>query len=189
MSATTYSYSLINPPFSFSGTYRSVSVTALNNQGVALGSAYNSTGSSSTSTPFLYDNGSYTTLSVPWANTTTVTQLNNAGQVIGRYQDSAGTHSFIYQNGHYTDVAVPGAAMTTLLQSSSSGKLLGTYFNSSGLHPFIDDNGHYIPLSVPGATSTFVSSGSITASAGPGINDSDQVIGRYTDSSGSHAFL
>jgi probable HAF family extracellular repeat protein len=127
---------------------------------------------------------------VPGASSTAAHLLNNAGQVVGTYQDAAGiSHSFLYQDGRYQDITVPGAAFTSVLQSSSSGRLLGTYFDRSGLHPFIDDNGKGTIISVPGASSTDIASGYSSFAIGPAINDLDQVIGTYIDSTGSHSFL
>jgi hypothetical protein len=195
MPQQSYSYTLIDPPFGPGGTgNRYVSVSQVNDLGQVLGTV-NRLGTGyragvTDSEPFLYANGKYTLLDVPGASSTTARLLNNAGAVIGSYQDAAGiSYSFVYQDGRYQDITVPGAAFTSVLQSSSSGKLLGTYFDSSGLHPFIDDKGTDIVLSVPGATSTYVANTYGSFTSGPSINDSDQVIGTYTDSAGSHAFL
>jgi probable HAF family extracellular repeat protein len=146
MPQQSYSYTLIDPPFGPSGPgTRLVSISQINDLGQTLGTvSRQGTGYRAgilASSPFLYDNGIYTALDVPGASSTTAQLLNNAGQVIGSYEDGAGiSHSFVYQDGRYQDFAVPGAAYTTVAQSSSGGTLLGTFFNSSGVHPFIGDN-------------------------------------------------
>jgi probable HAF family extracellular repeat protein len=155
MPQRSYSYTLIDPPFSPGGPgTRSVSISQINDLGQVLGTVYRQgTGYRAGITaaePFLYDNGKYTVLDAPGASSTTARQLNNTGQVIGSYQDGAGiSHSFVYQDGRYQDITVPGAAFTTVVQSSGDGKLLGTFFDSSGVHPFVDDNGKDMVLNVP----------------------------------------
>jgi hypothetical protein len=174
-------------------TYRYVNTATINDLGQILGTVNENVPSrygASVSHSFLYADGVYTTLEVPGALNTTVTQLNDVGQIVGTYRDTTGTYSFIYQNGHYATIAVPGAAFTSVIQTSSSGKLLGTYFDgTSGLHPFIYDQGHVTNLGVPGATSTYITSGYSSSGGGPSINDAGQVIGTYNDASGSHPFL
>jgi len=182
-----YSYALINPPISAPGGYRSVSLSAINNDGDILGSVNTpgSRGVSGTTVPFLYHDGSYTTLAVPDAVLTTASRLDEAGRVIGTYDDGLGRHAYVYQNGTYTQIDAPGAQLTTLLQGTASGLLLGTAFDSRGLHPFIDDNGQFTTLAVPGARGTFVSA----PYSGSSINEAGDVIGAYTDQTGTHAFL
>lgn len=190
MPAGPYSYELIDSQYDPStNTLRSVSLSQLNDAGQVLGTLLGG-GSGVPSQPFLYADGSFTLLAVPGALTTSATQLNNAGEVIGRYTDAAGAHSFLYQDGAYSEITVPGADFTTALQISGGGQILADYFDSAGLHPVIDDNGSFTTLAVPGAASTSVRANALSSSNSlPAINDADQVIGSYTDDAGSHAFL
>jgi hypothetical protein len=61
---------------------------------------------------FLYSGGTYITLNDPLAGPTpqggtggtSVTGINDQGQVVGQYVGPSGTHYFIYQNGTYSDI-------------------------------------------------------------------------------------
>jgi len=131
MPAGPYSYELIDSQYDpSSGTLRSVSLSQLNDAGQVLGTL--SSTLAVPSQPFLYADGSLTLLAAPGASSTTATQLDNAGDVIGRYTDEAGTHSFLYQDGAYSEIAVPGADFTTALQISGGGQILADYFDGAG---------------------------------------------------------
>jgi len=124
--------------------------SAINDADQVIGTYVDATGSHS----FLYSDGSYTTLAVPAAISTTATQINNAGQILGTYSTSAGnspssTLSFMYSNGTYTSIAVPGATSTTAYQINDAGQVAGTYSDQTGSHVFLDNNGTYVTISPP----------------------------------------
>lgn len=63
-----------------------------------------------TSHGFVYDNGTYTLLDVPWASATIPRSVNVAGDVVGYYFDATGTHGFLA-----TPVSVPEPGSITVL--------------------------------------------------------------------------
>jgi probable HAF family extracellular repeat protein len=80
-------------------------------------------------TPLTY---AYTPINVPDSSSTVGHSLNNAGQIVGAYTDSAGEgHGFLYSSGTYTTLDVPGGRFTTLLGINNVGQIVGTYRDSS----------------------------------------------------------
>jgi probable HAF family extracellular repeat protein len=97
-------------------------------------------------------NITYTTLDDPLANGLTFAQgINNAGQVVGWYQDSGGNdHSFLYTNGSYITFDDPLATTGTFAQGiNANGKIVGYYQNSGGTHGFLYTGGSFTPLDDP----------------------------------------
>jgi len=187
MPAGPYSFQLIDPPFDTHLSFRSVSVSDINDAGQVLGRLANSTGGQ----PFLYQDGNYTLLSVPDASKTIATQLNEAGEVIGRYTDGAGgAHAFVYADSTYSEVAVPGAASTIALQISDGGQILVQYADDTGRHWAVDDNGTFTPIAVPDAEDTDRPLFLYPLTGGkPAINSAGEVVGSYNDDTDGHAFL
>lgn len=68
----------------------------------------------------------YTPISVPGSDFTSANGLNNAGQMVGSYSNSTGTHGFLYSDGAYT-TGCPGGTATTLLGINNGGQVVGTY--------------------------------------------------------------
>ena len=134
---------------------------------------------------FLDNNGTYTTLTVPFAGVsdTTAHGINNNGTIIGSYTDSSGIgHAFLDNNGSYTTFTVPfaGASSIDVSGINNNGAIVGTYNDSSGMiNSFLDNGGTFTSLNVPGSSST----------SAYGINNSGTIVGIYVDSSGTHSFL
>ena len=114
----------------------------------------------------------YTPISVPGSSSTSARGINNAGQIVGAYTDSAGQHGFLYSNGTYTTFDVPGGRFTTLLDVNNVGQIVGTYRDSSNtFRLFLDDNGVFTMIDVPRGLDLFL---------GAGINDVGQIVGTAT---------
>jgi len=123
---------------------------------------------------------------VPGPSTyTIVTGINDAGQIVGYYQDSPEVHGFLYEGGIFTLIDVPGASATRPWDISNAGQIVG---NASGSnHGFLYDGSNFSTIVFPGAVSTSVR----------GINNSGHIVGSYTlnelDPSGNffinHGFL
>jgi probable HAF family extracellular repeat protein/ELWxxDGT repeat protein len=126
----------------------------------------------------------YTSINAPLANNLAFAQgINNAGQIVGWYQDSSGNnHGFLYTGGTYTALDCPLATNTTAQAINDQGEIVGSYTGQDHVsHSFLYSNGSYTTLGGPlGAVSFTVT----------GINDLDEIVGNYTDSSGYyHGFL
>ena len=64
---------------------------------------------------------------VPGAIRTEAYGINDAGQIVGNYQDaSAATHGFLYTAGIFTSLDVPGALTTYAQGINNRGQIVGT---------------------------------------------------------------
>ncbi len=89
---------------------------------------------------FIYDHGSYTTISVPSSSgeVTSATGINDLGQVVGYYRDSTNAYrGFIYSNGVYTTIDDPNGQIaygtgTVLNGINDQGQIVGYATRLSG---------------------------------------------------------
>jgi probable HAF family extracellular repeat protein len=119
---------------------------------------------------FLDNRGTYTRIDPPGSVSTTVTGINNKGQIVGYYEESSGgpAQSFLYSRGTYTVLDVPGATNTLAYSVNDSGQITGFYQDSGGQeHGFLYSRGTYTTINPPGG---------IGATANR-INNSGQVVG------------
>lgn len=120
---------------------------------------------------FLDHAGSFTLPSVP--SSALATGINNAGQVVGWFNNSAfTTEAFLYANGSYSTFNAPGATSTNFYGINNLGQVVGEYFNDSGEHVFVlnTKSGTFTPISVPCGTT----SGGVGVT---GINISGEIVG------------
>jgi probable HAF family extracellular repeat protein len=79
----------------------------------------------------------YTTLDVPGATGATVAQgINDAGQIVGWFQDPSGNHGFLYSGGTYATLNDPSSAagLTLAWGINDDGQIVG-YYGDNGLSP------------------------------------------------------
>lgn len=130
---------------------------------------------------FNFSDYTYETVDVPGALRTYLRGINNRGDVVGRYRDSAGQlHAFVRKDGIYTTIDPPGAVLAEARKLNDTGDIVGLYVDTTGQeHGFLLKGGMFRSLDVPGATDTFAY----------GINNEGTVVGGYTDANGIiHAF-
>jgi probable HAF family extracellular repeat protein len=121
----------------------------------------------------------FTPIDVPGALSTSATGINNAGDVVGSFEDHpAGSMGFLYTNGVITTINVPGAVGTSASAISNSGTIAGSF---TDVGPptiqtllFTDTNGVFSQIAYPDATSIGAN----------GINNSGEIVGRV--GTGSH---
>ena len=116
------------------------------------------------------------------ANTNSqATGVNNAGTVVGFFQDAAGNSmGFMDTMGAVSTLAVPLAVSTQALGINDLGDIVGDYVDVADvMHGFEYTAGHYITLDPNG-------SGGTTAN---GINDLGQIVGFYTVGENTLGFL
>ena len=121
----------------------------------------------------------FTTIDVPGATSTVGNGINDAGQIVGTYDNQ---HGFLFSNGSYTTVDVAGVQFTQASGINASGQIVGYYGGptfSGQLNGFLLSGGVYTTLGVPGSTLT----------AAFGINASGQIVGTYSAPSGGGSFL
>jgi len=103
---------------------------------------------------------SYTTVDFPGAAATTLAGINDDGQIVGFYRDTAGkTHGFVRRGEMYTSIDYPGAAWTNARGIGPAGEVLGAYrmpgepdFNQHGYR--FGRDGIFSKIDFPGHVST-----------------------------------
>jgi len=132
---------------------------------------------------FIWNNGTFTSMTFPGSNGTVATAINNGGKIVGNYTTVAMTpqksNGFIYNAGTFTTLNVSGAVLTQPKGINSTGQVVG-YFQSPSDHSpsdhgFLQSGGTITTFDYPGATYThFLSindSGTIAGVAGIGGTD------------------
>src|SRR5262249_14813946 len=108
--------------------------------------------------------------------------INDLRTACGFYYDSDNGefHGFFVTNKVYSEFDLEGAMSTDLYQINNSGNFCGDADFDTGEFAFVSINGTATVLALPDATS----------SAAIGINNTDEVVGSYTDSTGiTHGYL
>lgn len=131
-----------------------------------------------TETAAIYNNGSLTPLSLPFAKLASSegSGINGAGQIVGVYFTSSnGTfvaHGFLDSNGAFSSIDAPSATGTYAYGINSSGQIVG--FEQTGsqltIQAFLDVNGTFTAFQVPGGSNTVAYD----------INDSGQIVGSFS---------
>jgi probable HAF family extracellular repeat protein len=105
--------------------------------------------------------------------------INNAGQIVGGYNDNSGNHGFLYSGGAFTKIDVPGAGFTRARGINNAGQIVGD--TGDGGHGFLYSGGAFTTINPPGASTSFAY----------GINDAGQIVGFYQTVPGGteHGFL
>jgi len=167
-------------------------LTGLNDNGTKVGffSTMNNASMMNDNHGFWQRGGRYHVADFPTGDgaSPTVDQLlgvNDGDIAVGFWTDAAGnTHGYEYniRTGRFssvTDPNAPGASLTAAA-INNDGAIAGFYANQSGVTDGFLKTGHrFIDLAVPGASSTMAL----------GVNDHDEVVGVYTDGSGSDAAM
>ena len=141
---------------------------ALGPAGAALGAVY-----------------SFTPIDAPFPEVieTEATDINNLGQVVGRYLDTSGNHGFLYSGGVFSSFDLPFPVISLDASGiNDSGQIVGVYAQANGSeHGFLYEAGRFSPIDVPfpGAFGT----------AAGGVNNLGQIVGTYFDAAGIHGFL
>ena len=115
---------------------------------------------------------------------TQVTDINDAGHVVGLYRDAAGTHVFEDINGTFTPITIlpgPPSSITVAVGINSSDQIVGNFTVGGQQHGFLDTNGHITQIDDPSA---------VNVTLATGINDSGEIVGLYRDAGLKiHGFL
>ena len=89
---------------------------------------------------------------------TTARGINDAGTIVGRYDDAAGvTHGFFLKNGIYSTYDLPGATVTALWFINNKGQFGGDYTTPDGVtHGLIVSGSTVTTVDIPGSTFTVI---------------------------------
>jgi probable HAF family extracellular repeat protein len=121
----------------------------------------------------------FTTLDVPGSTLTRALDINNSGQIVGRY-DTDKARGYLLSQGTFTTIDVPGSTFTTAHGINDLAQIVGGYTDAGGVsHGFLLSEGKYITLDVPGSTFT----------QALGINNDREVVGWYRAGGIDHGFL
>jgi hypothetical protein len=164
-------------------------VTGLNDFGVTVGFSSNHNTASMTNPNFGFytSGGRFHLVNFPTGNNASppVNQLlgvNNSDVAVGFYTDSKGNnHGYTYSitRHRFRSIYVRGATSLTASAINNAGDITGFFTNSAGVVKafLLYPDGKLITLAFPGATMTQAF----------GVNDSREVVGTYTDGTGSSA--
>ena len=133
---------------------------------------------------FVYESGAWTSLQYPDALYTWAQGINEAGQIVGYYQEVAGgRHGFLYDMGTeaFMPLDYPGATWTYATGITDSGTIVGVYQTGSGWHGFIYDGATWTSVDYDGAGTTDTWAAAIN---GPG-----RIVGYYSVGGAWHGFL
>jgi uncharacterized membrane protein len=69
----------------------------------------------------------FTELSFPGSTRTVAAGIDDAGHIVGWYENDGRTAGFVYRDGAYTTVEYPGAMMTQVYGIAMNGDIVGSY--------------------------------------------------------------
>lgn len=113
------------------------------------------------------------------------TGINNAGQIVGIYDDANGRHGYLRTGSTFKTVDAPSASTTSPSAINDSGQIVGFYFpgcNSCMTRGFFFRAGVFTDIIHPAA-----GTGGVTEPTG--INNAGQIVGWYTSPVNYHGFL
>jgi uncharacterized membrane protein len=114
----------------------------------------------------------FTTIDAPGSTGTTAQGINDAGQIVGNFQDATGGHGYLLDGATFTTIDVPGSIGNSAAEGiNDAGQIVGIFIVAATgrRHGFLLDGSTFTTIDVPGATDTFVF----------GINDAGQIVGTF----------
>lgn len=113
----------------------------------------------------------WTTIDVPGSPVTQTFGINNAGDVVGSYVDTAAvTHGYVLSAGNVTTIDAPSSILTVAWSINDTKQVSGYFTGTDGAgHGFLLDGQNFTILDFPGATGTDAL----------GINNAGEVVGAY----------
>ena len=106
---------------------------------------------------FVLQNGQYISLNFPGSIATVGGGINDEGQIVGGYLDSANAgHGFLLSNETYSAINYPGAITTVAESINNIGAIVGLYYNLNDPieHGFLLKGGIFSTLDDPEAART-----------------------------------
>jgi uncharacterized membrane protein len=135
---------------------------------------------------FLYNAGSFESISPPKASSSTASGINDLGLIVGQYTNDltnqGNEQGFEYNGSVYTTVDFPGASGTGVRGVNDLGQMVGYfYLNDNNLitYSFLLSGEHFIELDLPECAS----------SAAFGINNEDDIVGTCRNAAGTEGYL
>jgi probable HAF family extracellular repeat protein len=132
----------------------------------------------------MFDGKTYTIIEDPvLGRSSNASGINNAGQVVGVFEDAIGRHGYVYDGSRFIVIDFPDARSTALLGINDRGVVVG---QANGPNPeerpfgFMFDGKTYTIIEDP------VLGRSLTASS---INNVGRVVGLFEDATGRHGYV
>jgi len=105
----------------------------INNAGQIVGQ-YKFPDDNGTKHGFLDTGGTFTTIDFPGAVGSTLSGINNFGDIVGNATDNTGAmFGFLYTGGNFFSISFPGALETLATKINDQGEIVGFYADTSGL--------------------------------------------------------
>jgi len=111
----------------------------------------------------------FTTIDVPGADSTYANGINDAGDIVGDFNDGSGTpHGYLKQGSSFTTIDVPGAVSNYASANgiNNADDIVGSF---SDTHGYLKQGSSFTTIDVPGASYTYAN----------GINDAGNIVGSY----------
>jgi uncharacterized membrane protein len=113
---------------------------------------------------------------LPTNDNSQATGVNDAGTVVGFFQEGPNFTAFVDKRGAITSFQFPGSMSTQALGVNDLGEIVGDYIGADGeMFGFLDNGGTFSTINPSGATS----------STANGINDLGRIVGFYTAADGN----
>ena len=179
-------FTVLNIPLSITNG-NTFDILGINVSGQVVGN-WRSYADSRKSHGFLYSGGIFATIDDPGASSstfgTTVSAINDSGQIVGSFYDAAGNqHGFLLSGGIFTTFDDPeGVQGTAMSVINNSGQMAGYFTSADGnQHGFLLSGGVFTTADAPGAFyDTYFY----------GINNSGQMAGNFLDAAANgHGFV
>ena len=127
-----------------------------------------------------FADGPYTVsyFSYPGARSTRAWDINDAGQIVGSYEDAGlRSHAFLYENGSFATIDYPGAYGTYATGINNAGQIVGWADMNPAWQSFLYEAGSFTAVAFPAYTIPY------------GINDAGQIVGQTGYGVYHHGFL
>lgn len=79
------------------------------------------------SAAYVIDDAAFKPLTVPGSSATSAWDVNQAGEIVGSYRDSAGVHGFILTVAGFIPLNFPKAALTRAVGINTAGAVVGSF--------------------------------------------------------------
>jgi len=127
------------------------------------------------------------TITIPGGSNVLVTGINDSGEMVANYTDSAGTtHCVAIIGTSMVQIVDPNEVGTGAGKGTScwginnSGQIVGSYSSAAFGNGFAWTGTEYVDIGYPGATA---------GTTAYGLNNVGQIVGSYADNTGQHGFV
>jgi hypothetical protein len=142
-------------------------ITDINNLGQMSGYG----GAGQVLSGFVLGSGGVATVFQPGSSGTQTFGLNDAGQVVGKFDGMGGSHAYVGTPSLLNTIVVPDAASTPQANGiNQSGDVVGIFSMGGVTHGFLDVAGVFTPVDFPGSTGTQAF----------GVNQAHDIVGSFS---------